>query len=268
MTNPPNDPDKQSRTPPATCWLHFALAVTFLTRIPLPVSRAVRPEDMRASMGWYPCVGIGLGAVGWALFREGQFVFAPLLSAALVIVLLEMLSGALHLDGFMDTCDGLGSGAQRERALEIMKDPRMGAMGVFGGVAIILIKVAALSALTPSQALLPLLIGWMAARVIPVLDVSFFPYARPAGTGAAFTQGGSRTMLVLALITVLAFGWAIKPAIALPFMAGIMGVTLLVQWGASRKLGGLTGDVYGLGIEMTETMALILGCILARWSFI
>ena len=98
----------------------------------------------------------------------------------------------------MDTCDGYFSGAPRERALEIMKDSRAGAMGVVGAVLILLLKVAALGALTRADAAAPLLAGWAAARALPALDVYAWPYARAAGTGEAFTRERTPGPLALA----------------------------------------------------------------------
>ncbi|MEI6519260.1 MAG: adenosylcobinamide-GDP ribazoletransferase [bacterium] len=246
------------------CWMRFVLALTFLTRIPIPIKGKVTPEDMRASMGWYPLIGLGMGAVGYYLWLWGNIIFPPLLSAAMVIVLLEMFTGALHLDGFMDTCDGIGSGAPRERALEIMKDSRVGAMGAFGAVALILLKVAALAAMTPQQAFIPFVFGWMAARIVPVINVALFAYARPTGTGGAFTEGKSYGMLIWSIITMLIAGFLYHPYTTFPFMLAIIAITLIVQSGIAKKLGGLTGDVYGMGIELTELLALIAGCVLVK----
>ena len=149
MTTDTTQSDTPCRGPLGTAWLRFALAVTFLTRLPLPVRGEVTPADLRASLGWYPFIGLVMGALGWGLYLAGVAVFPPAVTAVLVIILLEMCTGALHLDGLMDTCDGVGSNAPRARALAIMKDSRVGAMGVFGAVAVLLLKVVALAALTP-----------------------------------------------------------------------------------------------------------------------
>jgi cobalamin 5'-phosphate synthase/cobalamin synthase len=249
--------------------LPLTLAVTFLTRLPLRVTGAVTAHDLRASMAWYPLVGLGLGACGWGLYYAGLWLFpSALLAAALVIIALEAATGALHLDGLMDTCDGLGSGAPRERALEIMKDSRVGAMGVFGAVAVLLIKVVALGALSLQGSFLPLLIGWSAARLVPALDVLLFPYARKTGTGGAFAQGKSPWASLIALVSVVVISGIIGHVVGLALAVGVLTLTLLLQMGISRKLGGLTGDVYGMGIELTETLALVIGSVLVKWTFI
>jgi adenosylcobinamide-GDP ribazoletransferase len=226
-------------------------------------------------LGWYPLVGLAMGAAAWGVFAALSWLLPSLVAAALLVLLLEAFTRGLHLDGLMDTCDGYFSGAPRERALEIMKDSRAGAMGVAGAVLIIVLKVAALSALTGATAAVPLLAGWATARTLPALDVYAFPYARAAGTGEPFTRERSSGRLVLAfgwlaasLVVALvvavagdgAGDWYVPPLV----VAAAMLVPLVLQVAVARRLGGLTGDVYGMGIELAETAALVVGCGLLR----
>lgn len=240
----------------------ITLAVTFLTGLRLPVSGDVAEDDLWGSMAWYPLVGLGLGAVGWCLYLGLGWLAPPLVAAALVVVLLELFTRALHLDGLMDTCDGYFSGAPRERALEIMKDSRSGAMGVFGAIAIILVKVAALASLSRGQAFLPLLLGWTAARALPPLDLRLFPYARAEGTGAPFARAAGAGPLVVAFaslaVVAVALGIALaQPAAVVITLVFALTLPLAAQAAVARRLGGLTGDVYGLGIELAEAAALV-----------
>ncbi len=253
----------------------FTLAVAFLTGIPVPVRGEVAAADLRASMGWYPLVGLGLGAAAWGVYVGLLELLPSLVAAVLVVLLLEAATRGLHMDGLMDTCDGIFSGAPRARALEIMKDSRAGAMGVVGAVLILLLKVAALGALTRSAAAAPLLAGWAAARALPALDVYAFAYARAEGTGAAFNRTRSATpmalaavllvaALVAAAVTTLAAGGAGGWWAGLLVTAVAMGVALAMQAAVAWRLGGLTGDVYGMGIELAEAAALVAGCAILR----
>jgi adenosylcobinamide-GDP ribazoletransferase len=249
----------------------FTLAVTFLTGIPLKVEGEVSPADLWGSMGWYPLVGLAMGIAAWAVYA-GLVSFLPgLVAAALVVILLELLTRGLHLDGLMDTADGILSGAPRERALEIMKDHNVGAMGVASAVLLLVLKVAALGALTRADAAAPLLAGWCAARTLPALNVYWWPYARAAGTGEAFTRdhtpgplqlaGGLLVAgVVVAGIAGLVAGAAGSWYAGLVTAAASMGVALGVQAVVAKRLGGLTGDVYGMGIELAEAAALVVGC--------
>jgi adenosylcobinamide-GDP ribazoletransferase len=249
----------------------FTLAVTFLTGIPLKVEGEVSPGDLWASMGWYPLVGLVMGVAAWAVYA-GLVSFLPgLVAATLVVILLELLTRGLHLDGVMDTADGILSGAPRARALEIMKDHNVGAMGVAAAVLLLVLKVAALGALVRADAAAPLIAGWCAARALPALNVYWWPYARPAGTGEAFTREHTPGPLQLAggllVAGVVAAGLAgLGAGAAGSWYAGLivaavsLGVALGVQAVVAKRLGGLTGDVYGMGIELAEAAALVTGC--------
>jgi len=249
----------------------LTLAVTFLSGIPLKVEGEVSPADLWGSMGWYPLVGLAMGFAAWVVYA-GLVSFLPgLVAAALVVILLELLTRGLHLDGLMDTADGILSGAPRERALEIMKDHNVGAMGVASAILLLVLKVAALGALSRADAAAPLLAGWCAARALPALNVYWWPYARPAGTGEAFTRDHTPGPLQLAggllaagvVVAAIAGSWG---AAAGSWYAGLlaaavsMGVALGVQAAVAKRLGGLTGDVYGMGIELAEAAALVVGC--------
>ncbi len=249
----------------------LTLAVTFLTGIPLKVEGDVSPSDLWRSMGWYPLVGLAMGVAAWAVYAGLLWFLPGLVAAALVVILLELLTRGLHMDGLMDTADGILSGAPRERALEIMKDSNVGAMGVVAAVLLLILKVAALGALTRADAAAPLLAGWCAARALPALNVYWWPYARAAGTGEAFTREHTPGPLQLAggllvagvVVAGLAGLWA---GAAGSWYAGLvvaalsMGVALGVQAAVAKRLGGLTGDVYGMGIELAEAAALVTGC--------
>ncbi len=252
----------------------LTLAVTFLTAVRLPDPGAqVAPAELWASMGLYPLVGLALGLAGWGVYALLLYAVTPLVAAALVIVGLELGSRALHLDGLMDTADGYLSGAPRERALEIMKDSRVGAMGVFAAVAVMIVKVSALASLARPGAALGLMIGLSAARALPALDVRLFAYARREGTGAAFAGAGTTDGPVVSAVAfaavaaivvgVLAHGGAGAP-LGLLLGAAAVVLALGVQALVGRRLGGLTGDVYGLGIELAEALALVGAVLIVR----
>jgi adenosylcobinamide-GDP ribazoletransferase len=249
----------------------LTLAVTFLTGIPLKVEGDVSPSDLWRSMGWYPLVGLAMGAAAWAVYAGLLWFLPGLVAAALVVILLELLTRGLHMDGLMDTADGILSGAPRGRALEIMKDSNVGAMGVVAAVLLLILKVAALGALTRADAAAPLLAGWCAARALPALNVYWWPYARAAGTGEAFTREHTPGPLQLAggllvagvVVAGLAGLWAGAAGSwygGLVVAALSMGVALGVQAAVAKRLGGLTGDVYGMGVELAEAAALVVGC--------
>ena len=255
----------------------LSLAVTFLTAVRLPLDGVAAPADLWASMGWYPLVGACLGATAWGAYALLLYVVTPLVAAALVVVALELSTRALHLDGLMDTADGFFSGASRERALEIMKDSRAGAMGVFAAIAVIVVKVSALAALARPDAAVALVGGLAAARVLPALDVRFFRYARAGGTGAAFALGASARESVAPVVAAAALGaaaalvagalghgGALGAFLGLDLAVAVVALTLAAQSLVARRLGGLTGDVYGMGIELAEALVFVGAVVIAR----
>src|SRR5882762_429358 len=153
----------------------FFSALQFLTRLPVPPGE-YRLEE---SVVWLPVVGVVLGAilagVDWAL---RLFEIDQLVVSTLIVVLLLALSGALHADGLMDTCDAVFGHAAPERRLEIMRDPRVGAFGVVGLVCVVALKIAAVSALPAGLRLQLLVLAPTLGRWSIVLLATLFPYGR------------------------------------------------------------------------------------------
>ena len=256
-------------------------AIGFLTILPLAPSRA--NGSMASARGWFPVVGLFLGLAlagievltmyafgaevpssssGWAGYVTAT-AFPVILWPILLVVLLVVLTRALHLDGFMDTCDALLGGFDRERRLAILRDPHVGAFAVIGVVCLLLIKVSALLGLPIVGAdRLPILILFPClSRWAMLLTMELYPYARDSGLGSAFFDGGnSRFRWQL----ILGFAFTLIVSIAL---AGYVGIVLLaaacaVAWGlgawATRLLGGVTGDIYGAVNEVTEVVVILI----------
>lgn len=180
--------------------------------------------------------------------------------AALGIVSLAALSGGLHLDGFMDTCDGLGSRAPRERALEIMKDPRAGAFGVVGVVCLLLAKVAALGGVPPERGLQALALAPVAGRVTQVLVLTVFGYARRSeGMGGVFFSAATPLHAVVTVLAALGLSVAIRGGIPLSMLL-TAATCLLMAFHVRARLGGHTGDTVGALSEVAECLYL-LACL-------
>ena len=196
-------------------------------------------------------VGVELG---------GRELFPVYLTAALLLVVLVVTTRGLHLDGFMDVCDGLFGGYTRERRLEIMRDSNVGAFAVAGAASLLILKYGALLSLltipSPGKEW-SLLLFPMMSRWSMVVALEAFPYVRGDGLGSPFHEGGSRLATSIAvLIAVLASA----------VLGGIGGIGLLfgasvLAWFLgkvmSNMLGGLTGDSYGAINEVTEVGVLV-----------
>ena len=234
----------------------LAMALQFLTRF-----YVYRGEFDEAAYGrapvFFPLVGLLMGAVWLLLYLGLRSLFPPAVTAALLVVGMVVMSGGLHLDGFMDTMDGVFSGRPGKQMLEIMRDSRVGAFGVLGLACLMLLKFSLLCSL-PGDTLRRIL------PVIPALSrwgmvyaIVCFPYARPQGLGLLQKRYTGRKELALA--TLLAGAAA---SIGGPGGWIMLSVSLLVtHWMALllvRLLGGLTGDTYGAINETLEVLLLLL----------
>jgi adenosylcobinamide-GDP ribazoletransferase len=237
------------------------LAVSFLTI--LPVAPRTATPQMTAARGYFPLVGLLLGGAMVGIDQALEPLFPPALSGAVLLAALILLTRALHIDGFMDACDGLFGGFTRERRLEILRDSHVGAFAVIGVVALLLLKWTALVGLpldirVGALVLFPCLSRW---GILMVMDR--YRYARTQGMGTSFQQGRMRKQMALGFVTAL---------VASLLLAGVAGILLLatataVAWGLGHwmagLLGGLTGDTYGAVNEVAEVAVLLLAVAIA-----
>lgn len=235
---------------------NLLLALGFLTAISVRTS-APHPGDLGRAARWFPAIGLALGGVlAGAHFVLGN-VFPPPLTAALVVALWAGLTGGLHLDGLADCCDGLLAAVAPERRLEIMRDPGIGAFGGIGLTLFLILKALAVASLPHASRftfhallLAPALARWL------ILPVAAQPSARPGGMGADFALGLSRSTLIVAavipLVLAIVGGWRFVIAAALAHLAAF-GIVRL----ARARLGGVTGDVFGLTVELAELTVLL-----------
>ena len=254
-------------------------ALGFLTILPVappptpPLRGGNESGGLAAARGWFPIVGLLLGVIlaaadllmhwGYPLFSDIYRPFPPLLSAAILVVLLVALTRALHLDGFMDCCDALLGGFSRERRLEILRDSHVGAFAVAGVVSLLLIKVAAIMALPPSGRMWVLLAFPCLSRWGMLLVLEVFPYARRQGIGIPFQPQGGRWQLLAGFAVTVIATVALTGLGGLALLAAATAAALGLGAWASKLLGGVTGDVYGAVNEVAEASALALAAVLA-----
>jgi adenosylcobinamide-GDP ribazoletransferase len=203
-----------------------------------------------------PLIGLVLGGLQ-GLFWWLTAGWLPLgAQVALVLALGLTLTGGLHVDGAMDTADGLGAGP---RALEAMADSRVGASGVQALAVLLLLRAAALLCLATAA---PLALLWAAfwGRVAPLLAMQWFPYLREQGSAGFHRQhwrGLRLELLPALLVLLLAFVLAPWAGWPLPQGVGLLPAVLVPLW-LGRRLGGHSGDSYGACVEWVESLALLL----------
>jgi adenosylcobinamide-GDP ribazoletransferase len=233
----------------------FWAAFQFLTIMPPIIRRPFSREEMGRSVGFYPLVGLALGGAIFGLDAALRLALPGQVSAALVLAAWAVLTRGLHLDGFLDTCDGLFGGFTPERRLDILRDSRVGAFGVIGGVLLLLTKYAAIGALQGHSA--ALLLAPIAGRGALSMAIVIFPYARQEGLGRDIKDHARWPQALLAGCTALVAAWLIGQIPGLIALAVAGSIMFLVAFGTQRLISGLTGDIYGAICELAELGVLI-----------
>jgi len=236
--------------------MRLLAALAFLTAIPIRIN--FTHQHIGRSLAYFPVVGAILGALLVALDVMLRNVFPSLVVNALLMVAMILFTAALHLDGWMDCCDGLVGHKTLEARMRIMREPQVGAFGVAGGVMMILLKFVALASLTnPLRTLalfsVPVFSRWAMAYALYV-----YPYARADGKGNVFKENARRVDLIIATILALAFTLPLAGYIAIAFLVLAWLITLLVARFVMARIGGLTGDVYGALNELVEVTLWLL----------
>lgn len=240
-------------------WDDFRIAGAFLTVLPVARELSMEPPRLGRSMAFFPAVGLVLGLALVVL----NWVLTPLIPRAvldcLLILILIALTGALHLDGIADLIDGLAGGKDREGVLRIMKDSRVGAMGVVGLVMVLLLKYLSLYNTPLPMKSAALIFVPAAGRWVQVVLAAFCRYVRvEGGTGGAFVEYvGERETLIatvtLLLAAIVLFG---MKGFFLIFLLGLAVMALIRYF--EIRLGGVTGDVLGAATEVVEVLTFLL----------
>ena len=240
----------------------FLLAVQFLTRWPIRSQDLFTEARLTASARYYPLVGAMIGALSGGVFWLAHPVFPVSLAIVLATAVSLLATGAFHEDGFADTCDGLGGGTTRERALEIMRDSRLGTYGAAGLGLMLAAKVLALAATPPEVIPWLLVAAHAASRSCAVLAIATSAYVRDTGIAEPVADRVAPHSLAVVLATGAA-ALCVLLAVATPgvIAAGLGGLAaghLLMRAAYERKLGGYTGDCLG-AVQQTSELGMYLG---------
>jgi adenosylcobinamide-GDP ribazoletransferase len=241
----------------------MGVALQFLTRVPVRVG--FDPLWLNQSARHFPLVGAFVGAVGALVLWAAGLLFPPAVAVGLSMMATVLLTGAFHEDGLADTCDALGGAVSRERALEIMKDSRIGTYGAVGLLLVLGLKAATLAALPLAWAVAALLLAHTVSRTSAVALIRFLPYAGDVSLAKAkpLAERISGGGLVVALAWSLVVGGAliVWHAAWWPVVVTGWAVALAGAWGCGRwfmrRLGGITGDALGATQQLTELAVLL-----------
>lgn len=234
----------------------FALAISMLTTVPMFKIHDFNKGINGYAVMFYPLVGFILGAVLWGVHSLLALHVASTHLGIIIFALLVLLTGALHLDGFSDTVDGLY--VCKEKALEVMKDAHVGGMGMIISGTFLILKASSLAYFELFY-LLPLIL--LLSRLNAVLAIYYYPYISPNGMGALAKEEFTKPQMLIAFfysfLVVLAYN-------KLLLLVSALLVLFVIKSFFIKRYGGFSGDIYGFSIEVTELIllnALILGVV-------
>jgi adenosylcobinamide-GDP ribazoletransferase len=234
----------------------LALAIQFLTRIPLPFDPGYSDERMAGTPRYYPLVGLLIGGVCAGVFWLASLGLPILVSLLLATGAGFLLTGAFHEDGLADTFDGIGGGLSRDKALTFMKDSRIGTYGAAALVIILLLKITSLSALPISFIIAALIAGHGLSRLSAVLVIATSRYVRDEGTGKPVAKGLAGIDLFVAALTGVAIvaAWLVfDPSTSVLWaVGGLLTGHAVMRLFFEPKLGGYTGDTLGAVQQVSE----------------
>ena len=224
-------------------------ALSFLT----VVGRGSAPDQR--TFRWFPLVGAAIGAVVALALAGGRELWALPLAASVAVAVDLAITGMLHVDGLADTADGLLPHLDRERRLEVMRQPDTGAFGVGAVSAVLLLRFAALTdgAVRPWS----IVAVWCLSRTVVAVIPSLVPYARPSGLATALLGGRSGWTAAAAVPALVLLGWSQGATGVLAGVVAILAAAGVVA-AARARLGGYTGDVLGACVLVSETAALLV----------
>jgi adenosylcobinamide-GDP ribazoletransferase len=248
----------------------FLVAMQFLTRVPVPAASAFQAGWLSASLRFFPLVGGLVGLANVTIWWLSSHWFPRPIAVGLMLAASLLITGAFHEDGFADTCDGLGGGNTRERALAIMKDSRIGAFGALGLMVLVGLKWSALVALPSAAFWLIVVASHVVSRWCSIGLVCTLQYARADGEGKSrqfdgglsFPQWLLSGAIGMAAVAIPAIwpGMAMSSALATAAAVGFAAAAVTAFVAASyfkHRIGGYTGDCLGAAQQACELMFLL-----------
>jgi adenosylcobinamide-GDP ribazoletransferase len=249
--------------------LSFLAAIQLLTSIPIRLKRELSARQLGQAAAWFPLVGLGIGGILAGLNWVLNLILPPSVTNVLLIIALVMITGAIHLDGLSDTCDGIAGHKTVKERWKVMHDSRVGAFGVIGIVLILLAQYVALNNV-PSDKMTPVLLFMpVVSRWAMVYSIFSFPYARPTGLGKAYKEATGWAQFLIATLLTLAVAGGLYPLFNVGgflLFGGVLVVATALAFYLKHKFAGLTGDTYGAINEVAEVMALVFVIVIFKFT--
>lgn len=239
---------------------NLALCLGFFSRIPLPetLGRRISTEDkLTDAVALFPVAGLIIGVVPALIWYVASQFFPATISAGIAIASALVITGALHEDGFADCADGLGATPDRKKALEIMRDSRIGTYGALALIITVGLRWMALATLAPLAGALAVVMAHSGSRAAIAIAMRHSIYARPEGLGqqadGELPSGGFETAMIVAAAVAFVLGWF---AGIFAFAVGCILAWVFLKY-LEHRLGGFTGDGLGAMQQIAEISILI-----------
>jgi len=234
----------------------FLIALQFLTRFPVKINSEILGKDLNNSLYFFPLVG---GIIGIILLIPLLLldIFSIKLIVIIILILQVIITGCLHLDGFADTIDGFYGGKNKERILEIMKDSRIGSIGVIGLIILLLLKIELLASLNIEILWKAIISMMFFSRFIQVFLCNIYNYAREVGKAKHFIGNKNYIQILVTFIFTIAIIYFLFGYFSIILICLSLIPIYLYSVFIYRKIGGMTGDTIGAASEISEVLFLI-----------
>jgi len=238
---------------------NFILILQFMTRIPININLKVERENFQKGVAYFPLVGLIVGGIEALVYYMSAKIFPLSIASFFFVVAHIVITGAIHIDGFGDTIDGIFSGRSKDRILEIMKDSRVGTFGAVGIILLILGRFIAIKEMPFDAAIVAIVLAPIIARTCVTFLMYKRKYAREKeGLGDLFIGVLEKKTFLIALVIgcILTLVIAKERGIILLIVGFV--VSILFRNYVEKKIDGVTGDVLGASIELNELIVLLL----------
>nr|WP_300003555.1 adenosylcobinamide-GDP ribazoletransferase [Tissierella sp.] len=228
------------------------LSLQFFTRIPINIAVDFNSKNIKYSIFFLPLVGGIIGGLGALVY----YILVPknlLIAGFMTLLATIVLTGGLHLDGLSDTIDGFFSNRSKEKVLEIMQDSRIGAFGVLGIVLLVLFKFILIISIKDLP--LAIILSFINSRLIASRMIVYKKTAKEEGLGKMFRDSNPKNLVFLSTLIYIVVLFIVDNSLLYPFAMTYL-MAEYITYIANKKIGGLTGDVYGAIIELGDVVSL------------
>jgi adenosylcobinamide-GDP ribazoletransferase len=235
----------------------FLIAFQFLTIFPIKV-KEIKAQEFGKSLRYFPLVGTVIGLILTLSLYIFSLILPHIIVSFLILIILVVITGGIHLDGFADTCDGLCSSHPKDKVLEIMRDSRIGVMGAIGLILLLMLKFSLFYSIPTSVLGKTLVIMVTSGRWLQVLACYLSRYVQDEGKGRYFIEYAGKRELIQSSVFSLIVAMLVMGSKGVAFLILLTIIVLPIISYIKKRLGGMTGDTIGAVSEISEVIILFM----------